>query len=93
MMLLANGLRVNRTVCKLDLSNNALRSCVIKFMLDGLDDNYTLAELSLAGNFLCNEFAVDLAHLLESNPVLYKVDISKNPIGEDGAKYLLQSLL
>jgi len=62
-------------------------------MLDGLLDNCTLAELNLAGNFLCNEFAVDLAHLLEANPVLYKVDISKNPIGEEGAKYLLQSLL
>jgi hypothetical protein len=31
--------------------------------------------------------------VLEHNPILYKVDISKNPIGPNGAKAILNSLL
>lgn len=66
---------------------------MVKYLLDPLVDNACLVDLKLAGNYLDDEFAVDLAHLLEVNEVLHTVDISKNPIGPDGAKYLLQSLL
>lgn len=31
--------------------------------------------------------------ILEHNPVLYKVDISNNPIGPTGARSILNSLL
>ena len=65
----------------------------MKFFLEDLVDNTCLAELNLAGNLLDDEFACDLAHLLEVNPILHTVDISNNPIGPAGAKYLLQSLL
>ena len=90
---LAEGLKTNHSLIKLDLSNNALKACMVKYLLDPLVDNATLVDLKLAGNYLDDEFAVDLAHLLEVNEVLHTVDISKNPIGPDGAKYLLQSLL
>lgn len=93
MMNLSKGIKFNKTIVKLDLSKNAIKSCVIKFLLESLLDNYCLAELLLAGNFLDNEFAVDLAHLLESNQVLHTVDISGNPIGPEGASYLLKSIL
>jgi Ran GTPase-activating protein (RanGAP) involved in mRNA processing and transport len=92
-MSLAAGLKFNKTIVKLGLANNALKACVVKFLLESLLDNFCLAELSLAGNFLDNEFAVDLAHLLESNQTIHTVDISKNPIGPEGAKILLQSIL
>lgn len=52
-----------------------------------------MADLNLANNFLDDEFAVDLAHLLEDNQVMHTVDISNNPIGPQGAQYLLASLL
>jgi Ran GTPase-activating protein (RanGAP) involved in mRNA processing and transport len=61
--------------------------------LDALVENYCLTEIDLGGNFLDNEFAVDLSHLLEDNNVLHTVDISKNPIGPEGTKYLLKCLL
>ena len=92
-ILLTKGLLCNRTIVKLDLSNNALKSCVAKFLLDALVENYCLAEIDVSGNFLDNEFAVDLSHLLEDNNVLHTVDISKNPIGPEGTKYLLKCLL
>jgi Ran GTPase-activating protein (RanGAP) involved in mRNA processing and transport len=66
-MMLADGLRFNKTIVKLDLSKNAIKSCMAKFLLDALEDNYCLAHLDLSGNYLDNEFAVDLAHLLEGN--------------------------
>ena len=66
-MLLAQGIKFNKTMVKLDLGKNALKSCVAKFFLDSLLDNFCLAELILDGNLLDNEFAVDLAHLLEQN--------------------------
>ena len=59
-MSLAAGLKFNKTIVKLGLANNGLKACVVKFLLESLLDNFCLAELSLAGNFLDNEFAVVL---------------------------------
>jgi len=66
---------------------------MIKFLLDSLLDNECLSELNLSSNFLDDDFAKDFAIVLENNPVLYKVDISKNPIGPKGAKVILNALL
>jgi Ran GTPase-activating protein (RanGAP) involved in mRNA processing and transport len=84
---------VNKNLVKLDLSNNAMKPAVARYIIDALMNNSSVTELDLSGNLLDNEFAVDLSYLLEENEVLYKVDISKNPIGPEGAKYLLKSLL
>lgn len=91
--MLADGIKFNKTLVKLDLSHNCFKACMMKFMFEALLDNSSVADLNLAGNFLDNEFAVDLAHLLESNQQLHTVDISNNPIGPEGAKYLLESIL
>jgi Ran GTPase-activating protein (RanGAP) involved in mRNA processing and transport len=93
MMSLSNGMKFNKSIVRLDLSNNALKPCVVKFLLESLLDNYCLADLNFAGNFLDNEFACDLAHLLETNQTLHTVDISRNPIGPEGAKLILQAIL
>ncbi len=93
MIALGNALRFNKTLVRLDLGNNAMKPCTARFILDALLANVCLSELGLSGNFLDDEFAVDLAHVLEDNPVLYKVDISKNPIGPAGGKALLNALL
>ena len=73
---LSNGIRFNKTLVKLDISHNALKSLVAKFLLESLLDNVCLSELNLSANNLDDEFATDLARVLEHNPVLYKVDIS-----------------
>lgn len=90
---LSNSLRFNKTLVRLDLSSNALKSCQVKFLLDALMDNVCLSDLNLSSNFLDDEFAQDFAYVLESNPVLYKVDISRNPIGPKGAQIILNALL
>ena len=65
MILLSNGIQFNKTIVKIDLSSNALKQCVLKFFLEALLDNSSLADLRIAGNLLDDEFAVDLAILLE----------------------------
>jgi hypothetical protein len=52
-----------------------------------------LTTLNLHGNLLDDTFAVYLSQLLGQNPVLHEVDISKNPIGPQGAKKLLDAVL
>lgn len=91
--MLADGIKFNKTLVKLDLSHNCFKCCMMKFLFEALLDNSSVSNLNLSGNFLDNEFAVDLAHLLESNQQLHTVDISNNPIGPEGAKYLLESIL
>ena len=62
---LALAIEHNTTLVKLDLSDNSLKQCTIKFLLEALIDNTILTELRLANNRLDDEFAVDLAILLE----------------------------
>ena len=64
---LADALQFNKSLIRLDLSNNGLKSCTTRFILDSLLINQTLSELSFANNFLDNAFARDLAYVLESN--------------------------
>jgi len=90
---LSSALRFNKTLVKLDLSHNALKSCMANFILQSLLDNVCLSDLNISSNVLDDEFAADLAGLLEHNPVLYRVDISNNPIGPAGAKAILNALL
>ena len=78
---------------KLDLSNNGLIPSVARYVLDALSVNMSIMDVNFHGNFLDNEFAVDLTYVLEVNSILHKVDISQNPIGPEGAKYLLNTLL
>lgn len=55
--------------------------------------NNSLTTLNLSGNLLDDNFAFQLADLLDANSVLHTVDIAKNPIGPKGAKALLSSLI
>jgi len=70
-----------------------MKPCTASYILDALLNNNCLTEVSFANNFLDDEFAVDLAMVLEDNPVLFKVDISNNPIGPQGGAALLNTLL
>lgn len=62
-------------------------------MLEALLDNVCLVYLNLSGNFLDDKFGYDLAIVLEHNPILHTIDISKNPIGPSGGNAIMNSLL
>lgn len=51
-----------------------------------------LNDLNLSRNDLNDDFAKELANCLRVNDVLWRVDISNNPIGEEGAVAILRVL-
>lgn len=89
---LSDALRYNKTLVKLDLSNNGLTTGVTNYLIDSLLVNSYISEVNLHGNNLNDGFAKNFAHLLEVNQVLYKVDISSNPISPFGARMILIAL-
>ena len=89
---LSDALRFNKTLVKLDLSNNGLTAGVTNYLLDALNVNSYISEVNLHGNNLNDDFAKSFAHLLEINQVLYRVDISSNPISPFGAQLILIAL-
>lgn len=54
---LEKALRFNHSIVKLDLSNNGLKSCVAKFLLEAIFSNNHLSDVNFHGNFLDNDFA------------------------------------
>lgn len=92
-LVLSNGLRNTKNLVKLDLSNNGLIPAVARHVLDALSVNMSIMDVNFHGNFLNNEFAVDLSYVLEVNSILHSVDLSQNPIAPEGAKYILNALL
>lgn len=51
-----------------------------------------LNDLNLSRNDLNDDFAKELANCLKVNDVLWRVDISNNPIGDEGAVAILRVL-
>lgn len=64
---ISNSLRFSKNLVKLDLSNNGLKPAATRFLLDAIQINTSLTDINFHGNFLDNEFAVDLSYVLEKN--------------------------
>lgn len=90
---ISSALRTNKTLVKLDLSNNGLKHFTARYFLDAMLINEHLKIVNFHGNLLDDEFAYDLADCLAKNTVLHTVDISQNPIGPEGAHEILNTLL
>ena len=50
--MLSKGLKMNKTLVKLDISNNSLKASMSQFLTDSLLDNDTLVILDISHNFL-----------------------------------------
>ena len=61
---LSDSLRYNKTLVKLDLSNNGLCSPVANYLVDALSVNIYISDVNFHGNTLDDEFALALAQLL-----------------------------
>lgn len=55
--MLAKGLKMNRTLVKLDISHNALKPSMTSFLTESLLDNETLTIIDISHNFLDDSFA------------------------------------
>lgn len=58
---LSDALRFNKTLVKLDLSNNGLVSPVANYLVDALRVNIYISEVNFHGNTLDDVFAIQLA--------------------------------
>jgi Ran GTPase-activating protein (RanGAP) involved in mRNA processing and transport len=67
---LSNALTVNRSLVKLDLSNNGLSPLSGIYFMRNLKDNIFLTDLNLSRNGLNDDFAKELADCLRVNDVL-----------------------
>ena len=82
---LAKGVQANHSLVKLDLGDNALQSQHLSSLLEVLTHHQYLGLLNLRKNQLDDVFAKQLAQVLSYNEILYKVDISANPVTNVGA--------
>lgn len=85
---IANMLRVNLVLAKLDLSWNFLRLGSSIEVARSLRDNGTLVELNLAYNGCGDSGAMALGEALRFNHVLRVLDLSANSVGYKGAMVL-----
>ena len=79
------GLNNNKTVCKLDLSNNSTclsNEAEIAKICNCVKSNKTLQELSLSSNCIGNKIQA-VAKALQANETLQKLDISNNHLSDD----------
>lgn len=87
---LASSLRNNKSLTYLDLSYNTLGNDGGLAIGDALLDNRTIETLLINNNQLCASAVFVICIALQENLVLRKVDISNNPIGDAGARALMQ---
>lgn len=88
-MVLAEALHYNNTLTYLDLSYNKLDAEASELLGLNLHYNNSLRVLKLAHNNISAKPAVILLSGAKSCPTLEEMDLSQNPIGNEGAKALL----
>ena len=88
----ARALQSNRSLTRLNLSNNRLSNGAGIALAEALRLNHTLTHANLAGNLLTDAAAVTLAASLASHAVLTRLDLGRNTINAIGAQALRQCL-
>ena len=81
----AEAIAVNKTLHKLDISNNHLPDDVAVTMGECLKINNSLKELNMSHSNIHSKGGIKLAEAIKVNKSLEKLDISLNDISDDGA--------
>lgn len=87
---IAKALSLNHTLMYLDLSYNGLSQLAGEYIGDSLQSNKTLHTLILDSNKLNGIATFCICVGLQNNTTLRKISLDKNPIGEFGAKAIIQ---
>lgn len=93
-MKLANALKSNTTLQKLDLLNNNICPQGAVALVHAMEENNSLPlhTLSLRNNSIGNDGALALAHALVKNTTLQTLELYHNGIGDLGASALAKAL-
>ena len=89
---LAEALKKNTTVTKLDICHNRIESAGAKALAEALKENNSLVELHLDENNIGPNGAKDLADVLLSNESLKYIGLASNNIGDKGAIEIANAL-
>ena len=81
-------LKINSTLCKLNLSSNNITDEGAKKLAEAIQVNTTLQELNMSSNKITDEGAKQLGKAIEVNRTLQELNISSNKITDEGAKQL-----
>jgi Ran GTPase-activating protein (RanGAP) involved in mRNA processing and transport len=90
--LLADTLKSNNTITRLDLRGNLLGDARAGLLVDALLQNTTLREINLGTNQLTCETAIAFAEVLRGNSTLTELGLSNNRIADMGATALIECL-
>ncbi|CAK9252797.1 unnamed protein product [Sphagnum jensenii] len=87
---IAKSISVNETLLYLDLSYNGLGEAAGEYIGDALQRNQTLQTLLLENNHLNGRACYCICAGILENTSLTRISLDKNPIGEFGAKSIIQ---
>ena len=90
--LLTKALRVNTSLCSLNLSQTSFGDEGATSLAQALRVNTSLSSLNLSFNSIGTKGANSLAQVLRVNTSLSSFNLSHNPIGDEGANSLAQAL-
>ena len=92
-LILADALRNNNTLQKLDLYNNRVSDSGVSFLVKSLlDSNFTLKILNLGRNGITNEGVRFLAQMFKTNTSLTNLYLQQNDISDDGVRLLANAI-
>jgi len=89
---LAEALKTNTTVTKVDLSGNEIGDSGVVALVDALKTNTTVTEIKLWKNKIGDSGAVALADALKINTAITSIYLQHNEIGDAGAVALADAL-
>ncbi|AIO02568.1 paraflagellar rod component, putative [Leishmania panamensis] len=89
---LAQALRLNSTVRRLNLSHNSFGDMGASYLADYIASNSTMLELNLSSCTIGNRGAHRLCEALATNQTLQLLDLSNSMMDEDGLSALLRVL-
>lgn len=101
----ANGLRVNKTIRRVNLRNNectaqgadysgvqALADSLNNTGEPGISCNTTLLSLDISGNLLADQGALYVVEIFEKNMTLLELDLASNSIRDEGINAIVAAL-
>ena len=89
-ILLGEFLKCNTSLQSLNISMNHIGDCGMKAIFSGLHFNIALVQLIAVGCSFCS--AVSVSDMLKNNKTLKHLNISTNPIGDNGFAAIVEAL-
>ena len=90
--MIGEAIKVNKTLQKLNITNNNISDDGATAISDGLKYNISLQELNMSRNNITSEGAKMIGEAIKVNKTLQKLDIYHNNVSDDGATAISDGL-